>query len=65
MVRSMRRAEEGWLRLPTRQLFLAGVGLPRSDILPADGWLQRTAIAFYVPVAILVLAIVALLLTQG
>ena len=64
MARRERRPEEGWLRFAARQLFLGGLGLPGSDILPAGGWLRRAAIAFYVPVTILVVAIIVLLVVR-
>lgn len=65
MGRRNRRPEEGWLRFAARQLFLGGLGLPGSDILPADGWLRRAAIAFYVLLATLAIAIVVLLVAKG
>jgi hypothetical protein len=63
--RSDRRPEEGWLRFAARQLFLGGLGLPGSDVLPADGWLRRAAIAFYVLLATLAIAIGVLLVAKG
>jgi hypothetical protein len=61
---SPNRPEEGWLRFAVKQLFLGGLGLPGSALLPEGGWLRRAAIAFYMVAALLLVAIVVLLGTQ-
>jgi hypothetical protein len=58
------RPEKGWLRFAVKQLFLGGLGLPGSDLLPDGGWLRHAAIAFYVLLVLLIVVIVVLLITQ-
>jgi hypothetical protein len=52
------------LRFAARQLFLGSFGLPGDALLPAHGWLRWAAIAFYVVVAIAVVAVIAALVAQ-
>jgi hypothetical protein len=56
--------DEGWVRFAVRQLFLGGLGLPGDQLLPSSGWLRRAAIAVYLSLALLVVAIVVLLVAQ-
>jgi hypothetical protein len=48
-----------------RQLFLGGFGLPGDQLLPSSGWLRRAAIAVYLSLALLVVAIVVLVVAQS
>jgi hypothetical protein len=59
-----REPDEGWVRFAVRQLFLGGLGLPGDQLLPSSGRLRRAAIAVYLSLALLVVAIVVLLVAQ-